>query len=129
MRSHKTATVLLSLLLATTAYADDEVSEIDLCKDLSIIAREIMTARQMDKPLSETLPMALDRMGDMVEKYRGEMDSAEMKEMEEMFAPLVMAAYEVPSYGMEGLGRSEISEFENTTFAQCYEGMTSDSDE
>ncbi len=133
MPSHKTATVLLSLLLSMTAYADDEVSNLDYCKDLSIIAKEIMTARQMDKPMSETLPLAVDRLRDMFVEYGRELDSDETEKITEMIAPLVMAAYESSSYpsdsAFEDARRKEISEFENMIFAECFKGTTADSEE
>lgn len=121
MRSHKTATVLLSLFLATTAYADDEVSKIDVCRDFSIIAKEIMTARQKKRPMSESLPIAIDRIEDWAEEYEFDAEKAE-----EMAAALVMAAYKSTSYDVEELRRDEIGEFENLHFEECYKGLTSD---
>ena len=44
-------------------------------------------------------------------------------------AELVMAAYEIPSYGVEELQRTIISEYENKIFAECYKAVTSDSEE
>ena len=121
-----TLAVLSSLLLATTAYADDEVDEIDICREFSLIAKEIMTARQDDKPMSETLPIAIDRFRDWADKYGFEMD---MEDAEEFAAEMVMAAYESsPSFGEEHQ-RRRISEFENSHFGECYKGLTSDSEE
>jgi hypothetical protein len=122
MPSHKTAAVLLSLLLATAAYAADEVEPIDVCKDL---------ARQKNKPMSETLPIAIDRFKDLEDKYGGEVDMEADREAEnkEMAAELVMAAYARPSYGIEELQRREISDFENSVFGDCYTAVTFDSEE
>ena len=106
--------------------AVDEVSEIDFCKDFSVIAKEIMTARQKGKPMSETLPIAIARFIDWADKYGIEMDR---EEAEEASAGLVMAAYERPSWESEVLQREEISEFENAVFKECYEGLTSASEE
>jgi len=130
MRSHSSifAFLLVSLLLATVAYADDEASPMGVCKDLSIIAREIMTARQEDKPMSETLPAALKLFRDMADSYEVEWVE-EAKEAEEGIVELVMAAYDLPSYPVEVLQTREISEFENEVFAECYKGATSDSEE
>ena len=133
MRSHSSifAFLLVSLLLATVAYADDEASPMGVCKDLSIIAREIMTARQEDKPMSETLPAALKLFRDMADSYEVEWDeeAKEAKEAEEGIVELVMAAYDLPSYPIEELQTREISEFENEVFAERYKGATSDSEE
>jgi len=112
--------LLLSLLLATPAYALDEDSPLDYCKDLSIIAKKIMTARQMDKPMSETLPIAIERFNDFGDKYEIDIDH------EEVAASLVMAAYETPSYSIEGNQQDAISRFENNIFQDCYTGLTSD---
>lgn len=108
MPSYKSATVLLSLLLATIAYAVDEVEPINFCKDFSIVAKEIMTSRQKDKPMSETLPIAIDRFKVMQEEYGIEVD---MEETKEAVAELVMAAYARPSFRIEELQQDEISGF------------------
>jgi hypothetical protein len=126
MPSHKTATVLLSLLLATTANAVDEFSSIDFCKDLSTIAKEIMTARQQNRPMSETLPRATDRVKEWGDKYGLEMD---MEEAEEAAAGMVMAAYEVMISTNEEFRQDRVTEFENDIFKECYKGLTSDSKE
>ena len=116
--------LLLSLMLALPAYAVDEVSEIDVCRDFSMIAKDIMTARQKKRPMSETLPIAVDRIEDWVEEYGFEIDS------EEMAATLVIAAHEnrvFPNSSIyEEERREEISEFENYYFEECYKGLTSD---
>ena len=126
MPSHKTATVLLSLLLATTAYAVDEFSSIDFCKDLSIIAKEIMTARQQNRPMSETLPRGTDRVKEWGDRYGLEMD---MEEAEEAAAGMVMAAYEVMISTNEEFRQDRVTDFENGIFKECYKELTSDSEE
>jgi len=144
-----TAAILLSLLLTTTAYAQDEDAYfemedfgIEYCKWVSILAKDVMTARQQDKPMSETLPYALDRLNDfpkdMIELIAPEssedlddLDDVEQAEVEALFDPvfqelkpfitqMVMAAYEVPTFSTGGNQRDLISEFENTFFAGCY---------
>ena len=121
-----TAAVLLSLLLATTAHADDEVQPIDFCRDLSLIANQIMTARQQDRPMSEALPEATDRIKNWGDRYGFEMD---MNEAEKAAADMVMAAYEETISPVERYKRIEITEFENAVFKECYEAWTSDSEE
>ena len=57
------------------------------------------------------------------------MTADEVASMDEMVAALVMAAYEeVISFGDE-LKRRKTTEFENSFFKECYEDMTSDSEE
>lgn len=140
------ATILMSLLVTTTTFAQDEDANfemedfgIEYCKWVSILARDVMTARQQGVPMSETLPFALDQLGelpkDMIEfsypELSKEFDDEEQAEFhslsdsifQEMKAPItqmVMAAYEVPSYSTEGNQRNAIGEFENTFFAGCY---------
>jgi len=118
---------LASLLLATPAYAVDEVSEIDVCRDFSLIAKDVMTARQKKRPMSETLPNAIKRIEDWAEKYGFEIES---EEVEEMAGTLVIPAYDsrvYPSSSTFDESRQEdISEFENFHFEECYTGLTSD---
>ncbi len=126
MPSHKPATVLLSLLLATTAHADDEAQPIDFCRGISLIANQIMTSRQQNRPMSEMLPKATNRIKDWSDRYGFEMD---MDEAEEAAADMVMAAYEEIISPVEKHKRIEITEFENAVFKECYEAATSDTEE
>ncbi len=126
MPSHKPATVLLSLLLATTAHADDEVQPIDFCRGISLIANQIMTSRQQNRPMSEMLPKATNRIKDWSDRYGFEMD---MDEAEEAAADMVMAAYEEIISPVEKNKRIEITEFENAVFKECYEAAISDTEE
>ena len=122
--------LLLSLMLATTAHASDEVSGIDVCRDFSIIAKDIMTARHKNKPMSEALPIAIDRIKDWMDKYGFEVFSEEAEEWAEA---LVIDAYDGPVFPSSSTfnesRREEISEFENGHFEECYKGLTSDSEE
>ena len=125
MPSHKPATVLLSLLLATTAHADDEAQPIDFCRGISFIANQIMTSRQQNRPMSEMLPKATNRIKDWSDRYGFEMD---MDEAEEAAADMVMAAYEEIISPVEKNKRIEITEFENAVFKECYEAAISDTE-
>ena len=125
MPSYKSVIVLLLLLLTSTAYAADDASPIDFCTDMSIIAKEIMTARQKDRPMSETLPMAKNLIKSWGEKYGLEIA---MGEAEEMAAEMVMAAYK-KMISTDPFKKETITEFENNIFAECYKGLTSDSEE
>ena len=125
MSFHK-ATVLLSIMLATTAYADDEVGPIDFCRDVSLIAKEVMTARQQDRSMSETLLIAIDRVKDWADENGLEMDE---EEAEEFGSGMVMAAYEESISPVDEYKRQKTTEFENSIFKECYEGVTSDSEE
>jgi hypothetical protein len=114
---------LASLWLVAPADAADEISEIDVCRDFSLIAKDIMTARQKDRPMSETLPTARDRIKDWADNVGFDMDT---KKAEGIAADLVMAAYDIPVYPIDRLAQVEISQFENQHFEECYTGLTSD---
>ena len=148
MTKYATAALLL-LLLATTTYGQDEDTGlgiedfgIEYCKWMSILAKEIMTARQKDKPMSETLPFALDRLRDFpkdmgvdIEELSEELELEEeeqaeilaefepfFQEMKPIITQLVMGAYKAPVFTCEETQRGWISDFENAAFASCYEG-------
>ena len=123
MSFHKAATVLMSLLLATTAHADDEFGPIDFCRDISLIANQVMTARQQNRPMSETIPKATNRIKDWSDKYGFDMD---MHENEEAAADMVMAAYRKMISPVEDYKRLNITDFENVVFQECYEAAASD---
>lgn len=121
----KAATVLMSVFLATTAHADEDIGPVDLCRDVSQIANQIMTARQKNRPMSETIPVAADGIMGWSDKYELEMTAGKA---EEAAADMVMAAYEQSIQPVERHQRLEITEFENAVFKECYESATSDSD-
>ncbi len=115
--------------MMTTAHADDpkEVSVIDLCRDMSLIAKDIMTARQNREPISEVLPATSKQMQKWAAKHLRKMD---LQTAEELSAPMVMAAYDVNAYPDGSTWREKrrdaIRDFENEAFEQCYEEWTSE---
>ena len=123
MTRYWTAAALLSLLLAMTAHAEDELKPVDFCTDLSLVANQVMKARQQDRPMSETLPMAKNRIKSWGDKYGLEMD---MDEAEQIAAEMVMTAYE-KMISTDAFKKQTTTEFENAFFKQCYEEATSDS--
>ena len=120
-------TFLASLLLAAPADAVDEVSNIDVCRDFSLIAKDVMTARQKKLPMSETLPFAITLIEIWAEKYGYELES---KGLEEAAAMLVLPAYDEVVYPSDSVfdekRQEAISRFENHHFEECYNGLTSD---
>ena len=183
----RTTTIFLSLLIAMSTYAQNENSVSDdlkkaieeadankmaetfvsyvasrdfavtMCEETSLVAREIMSARQSGRPMSETLPMALDRSEDVahnivrkllevmviaagvpnapIDDMLSENDldlPANMdigKFLDPMFSELVVGAYESPKYSHDELRQDAISDFENSAFASCYESWPIDQDE
>ena len=119
--------VIFSLLvlpmLVTPVDAAEQTAEIDICREFSLIANEVMTARQMDRPMSETLPAAQKRYRDLLEDHEVEVD----EEADERISELVIGAYEMTSFDMVELQNSMISEFENDAFAECNRLAISDS--
>jgi len=106
-----------------TAHAEDELKPVDFCTDLSLVANQVMKARQKDRPMSETLPMAKNRIKSWGDKYGREMD---IDEAEAIAAEMVMAAYE-EMISTDPFKKQTTTEFENAFFKQCYEEATSDS--
>jgi len=123
MSRPKAAIVLMSILLATTALADDDVRPLEFCRDLSLIANQVMIARQRDKPMSETIPIATDRLIQLTKKYGREI---ELDEAEELAAGMVMDAYRESIEIFDDDKKLEVTEFENDVFKECYEQATSD---
>ena len=133
---------VLMLLLghAAPAQEDDTEWNIEYCKWVSLLAKDIMTARQDDAPMSETLPFALDRvdnffydMGvdfDELDEEEAELALQEAddfaKEMKPLITKMVMGFYEAPVWTVEMLQTQAISEAENATFASCFGGMESE---
>ena len=118
---------LASLLLAMPVYAVDELSEIDDCRDFSLIAKEVMTARQKKRPMSETLPKTVKKIESWAEKYGLTVDSEMVEETATM---LVIPAYDRFAWpsdsGYNENRQDAISDFENHHFEECYTGLTSD---
>jgi hypothetical protein len=113
-------------LKARTAHADDEITMMDVCTGLSLIAEQVMISRQQDRPMSEALPETTDLLKDLGDKYGREED---MLKLEKMAAILVMSAYEETISPVEKYRRMKITAFENANFKACYESWASDSEE
>ena len=142
---HYRFSAMFLLLLGSSAFADTELDSIEFCKDLSILAREVMVARQNDRPMSEVLPTAIKRMQKVYEDALSRelgvdlddalsalealgTDEMEIKEKKEELEDaareaaklLLVAAYDVPSYSTPGNQKDAINDFENEFFEGCY---------
>jgi hypothetical protein len=106
------------LLLSTTAHADGEVSKIDVCKDLSQVAKQVMSARQQDVPMSEVLPETIIGLMNWADKYGAALDAVAA---EEIASETVMLAYEQPIISVDSYKDQEVTKFENSAFKDCYE--------
>ncbi len=147
--SRSLALLCLALVLSLTpSHAQDEAGDlnpetfaIDLCRWMSIFARDIMIERQKDKPMSEVLPYALDRLKTFPEgvegatgeflkslayvagKEPGGFLSEFESELKPMITEMVKEAYDVPTYSTPENQRDAISDFENDSFESCFEGF------
>ncbi len=139
---YRKTVVVLSLLLAVTAYGQDAGADsgIEFCKWVSILAKDVMTARQHGKPMSETLPFALDRLRGFHEDLGVDVDElsaglsddekadlhAELErsyqEVKPAITKMVLGVYKKEVFTDEKLQRDAISDFENGVFASCYMG-------
>ena len=119
--------LLALLMLAAQSHATDDASQIDVCRDYSLIAKRVMTARQKRQPMSETLPYTMKLIEEWAKKYAMEMDS---NMIEEGATLLVIPAYETDIFPNDSLWNEDrqdtINEFENRAFEHCYESMTTD---
>lgn len=120
--------ILLAVSLFAIAAGEPAVEKpgaLEVCRDLSHIAREVMQYRQKDRPMSEALSKVIGRIENWAKRIGVEMTT---QEAEEMAAPMVMQAYMV-SISTPPFQPEAITEFENEVFRGCYEEWTSDSEE
>jgi hypothetical protein len=118
---------LAALILAAPAEADDKFPKIDVCRQFSLIAKDVMIARQGKKPMSETLPRARSRIEVWVKKYGLELGSDWVKEAADV---VVLPAYDEfvwPNGSLYDEKRQDaIDEYENLHFRECYSGLELD---
>ena len=96
--------VLLLTGLAASPLLAQSNSAHQACKDISLLAKELMKIRQVGVPMSRVM----------------ELTSAEglAGEMSRLFAQL---AYRVPQYSTEQSRELAVREFENDAYRNCYE--------
>ena len=96
---------------------------IEFCKEVSLIAKDVMTARQKERPMSETLPATIEQFLNLGDKFEKKTDP---DTAEKTAASLVMMAYRRTSYPVEYAKREAVDDFENDTFESCYKDVTVD---
>ena len=123
LRLMLTATLLLTL----PATASETWQVVDLCRDLSLIARDVMSERQDRQVMSDVLPDTADRVEEWVRKYKLPFDTDEIKELA---AIITMEAFEsslFPPGSNWNIDRADaISSFENGYFEACFEEWSED---
>lgn len=148
MSISRIAAPLLLLLIAPFAQTqeleidfDDREFGYEYCKWMSLLAKDIMTMRQDSKPMSQALPIALERvdnmMIDIVESMGLEVqelteeEKIELQAMSEepveglksVVSELVIGSYDMPVYSHPDNRREAINETENQMFGTCYKGF------
>ncbi len=91
------------LLILIAALSAPVMAEQASCEYIGTIAETIMKARQSDRPMSKLMAV--------IDQY--EMPSVK---------PIVVAAYQEPSYSSDSYKQKAIAEFRNTVELACYEG-------
>ena len=134
----KTITVfLISLLplLAVPAHADDTdpAEAIEHCTVISLIARDVMAARQVAQPMSTVLPEAIKRFEEWMVSLGFE-PGPDTADAADAANKMVVHAYSISAYPSDGAPyemkrNEEIAQFENEYFSECYTRLTSEEDE
>ena len=124
--------MLLSSLSFSAIVAGQESEEaVATCTAISVVARDIMTARQDDVPMATTLPAALQGLRRFYEEYVGDWEQAveekpaTIRELQELMSMIVREAYGIPLATTEADRMALIREFEDELFGGCVEGMQS----
>ena len=128
--------ILFSQIFATTAYGQDDVDKkiFEKCKWVAQVAKEIMTARQREQPMSETLAFKLDQVRELLGET-ADMDDLndsqleQLKVMEQGLTEMVMGAYETPLATSDEDRRELVNSAEVAAFTGCYEGALEAYDE
>lgn len=97
--------VVVGLLMAcfSCSASSEPESEVDLCAEISSLANTVMTARQANMPMSQLMEIA---------RKSGDDDG--------LYVILVEEAYESPAYQTKQAQTSEIRDFENKWYLDCY---------
>lgn len=110
--------------------AKEALSPVTYCRDLSLIGRQVMEARQENRPISEVLPETIARMSDFLNKYERYFDDQTANEfeakLEESAPSFVMGAYETSLAHGDYHRKIAVVDFENLIFKTCYEEAMSD---
>lgn len=86
------------IMAASPAAAGEHV-----CQSIGLLARNIMTARQVGVPLSELMSIATDDEG-----------------VNDLAHAMAIAAYDAPNYSMEENRAEQLREFVNAAEVACY---------
>ena len=84
-------------------FAKSHGEAVEFCAKFESIAREAMTLRQSDLPMSEAMQRLRDK---------------------EAGVAVVKGAYNSPYYTSQLLKESQIRDFSNSAFSSCYEAIT-----
>lgn len=123
--------ILLSSLSSPIVAGQESEDAVATCTAISVVARDIMTARQDNVPMATTLPAALQGLKRFYEEYVGDWEQAveekpaTIRELQQLMSMIVREAYGFPLATTEADRMALIREFEDELFGGCVEGMQS----
>lgn len=97
--------LIAALLTSTSAWADDKVSNDQLCAGWGGLAAKIMELRQNEVPMSRVMEIAAGNSDDTRERN------------------VVIAAYNEPAYGSDTAKQKAIDAFRNKIEHECYKSV------
>ncbi|ELX7500904.1 hypothetical protein SKP08_000951 [Vibrio fluvialis] len=95
--------LVTSVSISTVAFTKGHDEAVEFWAKFEALAREAMTLRQNDLPMSE----AMQKLGS-----------------KEAGVVMVKDAYASPFFTLQSLKESQIRNFSNTVFSSCYEALT-----
>ncbi len=95
--------LITSASISTVTFAKKHDETVELCAEFESIARQAMTLRQNDLPMSEAMQILGGK---------------------EPGALMVKEAYNSPYYNSQSLKEGQIRDFSNAVFSSCYEAVT-----
>jgi len=97
--------LIAALMTATSAWADDKVSNDQLCAGWGGLAAKIMELRQDEAPLSRVMEITAANKDDTNERK------------------IVLAAYNEPAYGSTAAKQKAVDAFRNKIELECYKSV------
>lgn len=97
--------IIAALLTATSARADDKVTNDQLCAGWGGLAAKIMELRQDEAPMSRVMEIAAANKDDTNERK------------------IVLAAYNEPAYGSDSAKQKAVGAFRNKIELECYKSI------
>lgn len=121
----------IGMLFSTMAIADNEneskkISDVKRCKNVSNVAKSIMTNRQNGISIVDHLDFVDNHFIDQRKKINHKITKKEdetFKYLKEEFVDFSVRAYEKPVWQGDEYRQEAIREFENEIFLECYKSV------